>query len=157
MLSRVRALLAAAEAAPRRLVRDEKRIAAAALLIEAARADHRLEASEQATIRRLLVERFALAPAECDELIAAATTAQAGAADLVRFTRVLKDRLDHDERIEIVEMLWEVAYADGVLDAFEANLLRRVGGLLYVPDRERGEARKRVLARLGLDEAPDSA
>ena len=48
-------------------------------------------------------------------------------------------------------MLWDVAYADGELHDLEASLLRRIGGLLYVSDRERGEARKRVLARRGLD------
>jgi len=50
----------------------------------------------------------------------------------------------------VIEMLWEVAYADGQLHDYEANLLRRITGLLYVSDRESGEARKRVLARLGL-------
>jgi uncharacterized tellurite resistance protein B-like protein len=50
--------------------------------------------------------------------------------------------------VDLIEMVWEVAYADGELHDYEANLLRRLGGLLYVSDRERGEARKRVLARL---------
>ena len=48
-------------------------------------------------------------------------------------------------------MLWEVVYADGELHDYEASLLRRIAGLLYVPDRESGEARKRVLARLGVE------
>jgi uncharacterized tellurite resistance protein B-like protein len=47
-------------------------------------------------------------------------------------------------------MLWEVAYADGVLDPLEDSLLRRVGGLIDVSDHERGEAKQRVLRRLGL-------
>jgi uncharacterized tellurite resistance protein B-like protein len=47
-------------------------------------------------------------------------------------------------------MLWEVAYADGVLHDYEHNLLRRIAGLIYVTDRDRGLARNRVLARLGL-------
>jgi uncharacterized tellurite resistance protein B-like protein len=49
----------------------------------------------------------------------------------------------------MIEMLWEVVYADGNVDHLEANLLRRVAGLLYVTDRESGEARKRVLDRKG--------
>ena len=57
------------------------------------------------------------------------------------------------ERVELVEMLWEVVYADGRVDPFEANLLRRIGGLIYVSDRERGAARKRVAARLGVTES----
>jgi len=56
-----------------------------------------------------------------------------------------------------MEMLWEVVQADGVVDALEDTLLRRIGGLLYVPDRERGAARQRVLQRResgALAEAP---
>ncbi len=56
------------------------------------------------------------------------------------------------ERVTVIEMLWEVAYADGILHDYEANLVRRVGGLLFVPDHDTGEARKRVLARLGLSD-----
>jgi uncharacterized tellurite resistance protein B-like protein len=55
--------------------------------------------------------------------------------------------------VELIEMLWKVAYADRVLDQYEDSLLRRIGGLIYVPDRDRGMARQRVLARLGLDQA----
>jgi len=50
-----------------------------------------------------------------------------------------------------VEMLWEVVYADGVLHDYEANLLRRIGGLIYVSDMDRGNARKRVMTRLGIE------
>jgi uncharacterized tellurite resistance protein B-like protein len=67
-----------------------------------------------------------------------------------RHTRAIVDRFDEAERVGMIEMLWEVVYADGRVDDYEANLLRRVGGLIYVSDRDRGEARKRVEARLGL-------
>ena len=53
------------------------------------------------------------------------------------------------ERIDLMEMLWEVVYADGRLDEYEANLLRRIAGLIHVGDGDSGAARKRVLARLG--------
>jgi uncharacterized tellurite resistance protein B-like protein len=66
------------------------------------------------------------------------------------FTRTIKDGYSPEDRVEIIEMLWEVAYADGVLHDYEANLLRRVGGLIYVSDQDRGDARKRVLTRMGL-------
>jgi uncharacterized tellurite resistance protein B-like protein len=52
--------------------------------------------------------------------------------------------------LELSLVVWEVAYADGSLHDYEASVLRRITGLLYVSDRESGEARKRVLARLGL-------
>ena len=50
-----------------------------------------------------------------------------------------------EQRVGIIEMLWEVAYADGVLDPHEDMLLRQIAGLIHVPDRERGLARKRAL------------
>ena len=50
----------------------------------------------------------------------------------------------------MIEMLWEVAFADGSVDYFEANLISRIAGLIYVNDRDRGESRKRVMARLGI-------
>ena len=55
-----------------------------------------------------------------------------------------------EERVGILELLWEVVYADGTLHDYEASLLRRVAGLLYVSDRESGEARLRVMERLGI-------
>ena len=63
---------------------------------------------------------------------------------------MVTDRFSFEERVELMEMLWQVAYADGELDDFEANLLRRVAGLIHVSDRDSGAARKRAMARLGL-------
>ncbi|MBS0281793.1 MAG: TerB family tellurite resistance protein, partial [Proteobacteria bacterium] len=54
------------------------------------------------------------------------------------------------ERIQLIEMLWEVAYADGVLDPEEDLLIRRIAGLIAVEDRERVLARQRVAARMGI-------
>ena len=51
----------------------------------------------------------------------------------------------------MIEMLWEVAFADGKADHYEKNLISRVAGLIFVSDKDRGEARKRVLARLGIE------
>ena len=67
---------------------------------------------------------------------------------LYGFTRVLKDRLSYQERVEFVEMLWQVSYADGELHDYEANLMRRIAGLLFVEDRDSGGARKRALDKL---------
>ena len=61
---------------------------------------------------------------------------------------MINERLSPERHVEVIEMLWEVAYADGGLTALEDTLLRRVGGLIYVPDHDRGEARQRVLRRL---------
>jgi uncharacterized tellurite resistance protein B-like protein len=128
----------------------EMQLAAAALLVEAATMDQEFDAAERETITRLVCARFGLARHEAEDLLARAERAVAGSTQLLPFTRVVKDRFSYEERIQLMEMLWEVVYADGRLHDYEAHLLRRIGGLIYVPDKERGAARKRVLARLGL-------
>jgi len=130
--------------------RDELQLAAAALLVEAALMDEDFDAVERKTITHLLCRRFSLTEAEAKDLIAEAESAVAAETQILPFTRVVKDRLSNKERIGLIEMLWEVAYADGKLHDYEAHLLRRIGGLIYVTDKDRGAARKRVLARLGI-------
>ena len=56
--------------------------------------------------------------------------------------------ISHEERGQILEMMWQVVYADGVLDPHEDALLRRIAGLIHVSDQERGLARQRALAKL---------
>ena len=77
----------------------------------------------------------------------------ASASQLHGFTRVVKGAFTREERLELMEMLWEVAYADGELHHLEASLMRRLAGLLQVPDRDSGAARKRVLERLESSKA----
>jgi uncharacterized tellurite resistance protein B-like protein len=132
--------------------RDELQLALTALLIEAAYSDDHFDQVERTTIARILECRFGLTAPEIRGLLEQGEAAATESAELFHFTRIVNERLSPEGRVELVEMLWEVAYADGVLDEYEDSLLRRVGGLIYVPDRERGMARQRVLARLGLDQ-----
>jgi uncharacterized tellurite resistance protein B-like protein len=131
---------------------DELEVAVAALLVEIAGADESLGAAERGLIRQLLERRFGLAPEEAAALEAAAERRANASAQLFGFAHTITERLPRERRIEVIELLWEVAYADGVLDPLEDSLLRRIGGLIDVSDHERGEARLRVLARLGLKE-----
>ena len=133
--------------------RDELQLALTALLIEAAYCDDRFAQAERAVIARLIKSRFNLAESDARALLAAGEAAATESAELFHFTRIINERLSFEERVELIEMLWKVAYADGVLDEYEDSLLRRVSGHIYVPDPERGMARKRVLKQLGLDQA----
>ena len=139
------------DAAPARGGRavNDLQLAAAAVLVEAARRDADYDLSERRVIEGLLRERFSLSAEEAERLIEAADAVTDHGVELYTYTRRIKDAFDEDERIRMIEMLWEVVYADGKVDHLEANLLRRVAGLLYVTDRESGEARKRVLDRKG--------
>ncbi len=130
----------------------EMHLAAAALLVEAATLDGSFSGAERETIGHVLGAHFNLEVDAVEALIEKADAAVAKSVQILGFTKVIKDNLEPEERVAIMEMLWEVAYADGELHDFEANLARRVAGLLYVSDRESGEARKRVLARLDLND-----
>ena len=137
-------LLSGAQDAPKADTDGAERIAIAAILVEAARADGEYLAEEQAMIERILAERFALPDAEAAALREDGELAQAEAVDLVRFTRIIKDAIPFEERIEVIEAVWRVVYADDDRHHNEASLIRRLAGLLYVPDREAGLARQRV-------------
>ncbi len=127
---------------------DELHLAAAALLAEVALSDDSVDDSEHAAIVGLVGSRFGLSESQALELVAVGEQAAADATQLLRVTRVIKDNFSPAERVELIEMIWEVVYADGVLHDYEDSLLRRIAGLIYVSDRDRGEARKRALARL---------
>jgi len=129
---------------------SDLKLASAALLVEAAVMDGEFDDAERTTIQALLQNRFELSEAETVELISDAEAAVKDSSELYTLTRTIKNEFEHDERVHMIEMLWEVVYADGELDDYEANLVRRLNGLLHVSDRESGEARKRVLAKLGL-------
>jgi uncharacterized tellurite resistance protein B-like protein len=152
MLERLRQLFATDAGAVRSAGQsfEERQLAAAALLVEAASMDSNFDQGERAKIGQLLQSHFGLSGAEADDLLAQAEQAAGESVEWQGFTRALKDGFAPEDRIQVIEMLWEVAYADGRLHDYEASLLRRVTGLLYVSDRDSGEARKRVLARLGL-------
>jgi uncharacterized tellurite resistance protein B-like protein len=136
---------------------DELQLALAALLVEVAYSSDRFAESERKVVARLLEQRFDLAEPRALSLLAAGEREAERSAELFHLTQVVNDRLSPQQRIDLVEMLWEVAYADGVLDQYEDSLLRRIGGLVYVSDQERGAARQRVVARRGLGRTIRSA
>jgi uncharacterized tellurite resistance protein B-like protein len=129
---------------------DDLEHSVAALLVEAARMDENFDAAERATIERLLAAKFDLDPQAVNLLIEAAERAVQRSTQYFPFTRQINGRLSGDERVGIVEMLWKVAYSDGVLDPYEDMLLRRIAGLIHVTDRDRGLARQRALEDLAV-------
>ena len=129
----------------------EKHIAAAALLFEAAAMDGHVGPEEQRAISDIASSRFGLNQEETATLMEMAERLQEDANQLFGFTREIKNTFKPEERVELMEMLWEVVYADGVLHDHEANLMRRIGGLIYVSEIDRGNARKRAMARLGIE------
>jgi len=130
------------------LSEEEGHEAVAAILVEAAHADDDYAESERRTIDRVLARRYGLDEAEARALRARGEAAQQAAPDLLRFTRAVKRAVAHEDRIAVIEAVWEIALADGARDHAENALVRKLCGLLYVPDREAGLARQRVEARM---------
>lgn len=126
---------------------EELHIAAAALLLEAGMLDGELAETERAETARLVRARFELSEEETALIMEDAEARAANAVDIHQFLRVLVANFDHEEQVQLIEMLWEVVYADGVVHDYEANLVRRVTGMTGVSDRESGAARKRAQAK----------
>ncbi|MFA7431319.1 MAG: TerB family tellurite resistance protein [Rhodospirillaceae bacterium] len=129
---------------------DAARFACAVLLAEAGLMDGSLGDDERTSIEHLLGTRFGLDATATTALLDRALTEAHRSTELYGHARTVKDEFTYEERIELMEMLWEVVYADGELHDYESNLMRRLAGLLYVEDQDSGAARKRALDRLDL-------
>ena len=135
-----------ADGKPSTLADADLRVATAALLIHAAAIDGNISDAERDKLCVLLKQRFDLDDAAAGDLVERATDADNKAVDLYHFTRLLNSSLDDAGRCRIIEMMWTVAYADGVATEYENNLIWRVADLLYVPQAERIALRQRAAA-----------
>lgn len=129
---------------------DDYRLAAAAMLVHAAAIDGEVLPSENDKLHAVIKQHFNLDDAATAELIQKATAAEHEAVDLYHFTHQLNRTLDEAGRARIVEMMWEIVYADGKRDELEDNLVWRAADLLGISPRERIELRRHVS---GEDEA----
>ena len=134
----------AAPSAPAPDAEAAAREAAAAILIEAGRSDDCYDAAERAVVLTALGRMYDLGPAEAEALEAAGAAALDGALDQHRFTKALKDETTVKERADFLTEVWRVVLADGRRDPHEDAFMRKLAGLLSVPDRESGLARRRA-------------
>jgi uncharacterized tellurite resistance protein B-like protein len=128
---------------------EEVRLAAAALLVHATVVDGEVARSETEVLRDVLERRFELNHGQAGRLITQAAQKEKDAVDLYGFTSVLTRHLNRSERLKIVEMLWEIVVADGIIHELEANLVWRAAELLGVTSRDRIAIRKTVESRYG--------
>ncbi|KAF7767630.1 hypothetical protein PCIT_a3684 [Pseudoalteromonas citrea] len=106
--------------------------ALAALMVEVMRSDGKVLAVELKKIEQLLRERCELEPDQITTLITTAQELVEQAIDLYIFIKQVNNHTDDVERIEIVQLLWYVAYADGNIDSYEDHIIRKISGLMYV-------------------------
>ena len=123
------------------------RLAATALLIHVISLDGRPSEREKRKLHSLIESHFGLDPGSADKLIASATLIEGEAVDLYRFTSVIMREVDEAGRLKIVEMMWELVYADGQVSEFEDNVVWRAADLLAVSSLDRIELKHRVAAR----------
>jgi len=128
---------------------QRRQIAVVALLIEMAQSDRSVDADEFATIERIVRERFALDARTAARLIRAARREFDASLEDWVFAAAVRDGFDAGERIEIVELLWEVVYADGRLARLEESLMRRLSDQLGIGEADREAARAQAFARVG--------
>lgn len=129
---------------PSRFDERDCRLAAAALLVHAAGIDGTISPVENRKLHAVITQNFDLDDAETDKLVAEATAAEQAAIDLYTFTARLNRSLDEAGRARIVEMMWQIVFADGAVTEFEDNLIWRAADLLGVSRDERIALRGRV-------------
>ena len=129
---------------PAQLPDGDARLALTALLVRVARSDGAFDTAERDRITRIVTARYGLSPFEAAKLLGEAETLEGEAPDTVRFTRAIKDAVPYEDRMAVIEALWQVVLADGVREAEEDALLRLVSNLLGINDRDSALARQRV-------------
>ena len=123
---------------------NDYRLAATALLVHVVSLDGEPTATEKRKLHSLIESRFGLDPGTADRLINSATRVEGEAVDLYHFTSVIMRSVDEEGRLKIVEMMWELVYADGQVSEFEDNVVWRAADLLGVSSRDRIDLKHRV-------------
>lgn len=124
------------------------RIATVALLLETARADFNIHDEELATVARHARELFELDENETTELVALAEAEAQNATCYFEFTSLINNSFSPEEKVKIIELMWQVAYSDSELEKYEEALVRKIADLLYVPHGAFIAAKHRVLSSL---------
>ena len=127
---------------------NDERLALTALLIKIAKSDYEYSSVEKSRIKIILKKRFLISELEVTDLINKAELLEDESSDSVRFTKVIKEFVPLEKRNEIIEIFWELVLVDGIREDDENSLLRILGSLLGVNDRDVAFARQNVQIKL---------
>jgi len=125
-----------------RKINDNSFTKIAALLIHAAKIDEVYTKEEEEIIKKTLTELGAES-SNINELVADAAIIEENSNQILDFTREIKNTPEVD-KIKIIECLWKIIYSNNIADVYEANLMRRLAGLLYIDSKTMGEIKERV-------------
>ena len=122
---------------------SESKILIAAILVHAAKIDDKYTDEEKKVIKRALMSLYSVNEVDAEKVLLSAEIKEQGSNQIIEFTKEIKKN-NIEFRLKIIEILWQIVYSDGTNDMYESNLIRRVCGLLYVPDKENGIIKQRV-------------
>jgi uncharacterized tellurite resistance protein B-like protein len=129
-------------------------VATAALLVEIVRMDGTVHAAEQAAVLGAVRAKFGLSATEADALVELAAAEARQANDYYQFTSIINRRFTQAQKIRVVELLWEVAYADATAHPYEEHLIRKLADLLYVEHRDYIHAKLQARDRAAGGKSP---
>jgi uncharacterized tellurite resistance protein B-like protein len=132
------------------------RLAATALLVHVVSLDGEPTEVEKRKLHSLIESSFKLDHGTADRLIASATKVEGEAVDLYHFTSVIMRSVNEEGRLRIIEMMWELVYADGQVSEFEDNVVWRAADLLGISSRDRIDLKHRVAERQSVPPAADA-
>jgi len=115
------------------------------LLLRAANIDGKKDEQEIEAIKRLIIQQFNYDEEKADILITSASEKEESSADLFEWSKIINDHYDLDSKKIVFSMMCEIICADGLIDPFESNLIRRLSGLLYISDKDAGAIKKEVM------------
>ena len=120
------------------------------LLLRAANIDGKKDEQEIEEIKRLIIQQFNYDEEKADILITSASEKEESSADLFEWSKIINDHYDLDSKKIVFSMMCEIICADGLIDPFESNLIRRLSGLLYISDKDSGAIKKKVMNNKGI-------
>jgi len=115
------------------------------LLLRAANIDGKKDEQEIEAIKRLIIQQFNYNEEKAEILITSASEKEENSADLFEWSKIINDHYDLDSKKIVFSMMCEIICADGLIDPFESNLIRRLSGLLYISDKDAGAIKKLVM------------
>ena len=119
--------------------------AVAVLLLRAANIDGKKDEKEIEAIKKLIIKQFNYDEEKADIIISKASEKEENSSDLFEWSKIINDNYDLDSKKIVFSMMCEIICADGLIDPFESNLIRRLSGLLYISVKDAGAIKKKVL------------
>ena len=127
---------------------EQNHLAVTSLFVEVAMVDNNFDMEERSKILKVIQSIFSLTEEKAKELLNHAEQEAKNSTQLFPMTTRISKTFSYEKRVELVESLWQIVYADGKMDAYEDQLMRRIGDLISVSDRDRILAKKRSLPKI---------